>query len=96
MNHRGCRAGMLPSAMAAAPTVAATTVETAAVELSNAPAAVVKSAVEVVIVESALEPVTSKAAEANATIIGPTITPVRIVLAGVVVVRYRHGTVCCW
>ena len=67
----------------------------AAVEAASVEATSVPVAVEVVIVKYAMEPAISKA-EAYITVVRPIITPVRIVLAGVVVVRYRHGTVCCW
>ena len=90
--------------MAASTTVEAASVEATTVEAASVAAVVevvmVKSAVEVVIVKSAMETAVNKAAEANATVIGRTIVPVRIVPAGiavvVLVVRHRHDTVCCW
>jgi hypothetical protein len=54
--------------------------------------------VEIVIVKSATEPAINKAAEPNATVIGPTIVPVRMVPGGIIVVVVRYGldTVCRW
>ena len=62
---------------------------------------IVKSAMEVVIVEvvivkSAIEISANKAAEADATVIRPTIIPVRIVPGGIVVDRFRYGRDTAW
>jgi hypothetical protein len=84
-----------------AATVKAASVEAATAEATGVEAAgevvIVKSAVEVTIMKSAVETVANKGVEANATVIGPTVVPVRIVSSGiaVAVVRNRHDAVCC-
>jgi len=87
---------MAPAAVEATTVETATmtpaTVEAAPVEAATVEGVIVKSAMEVVIVKSAIEISANKAAEADATVIGPTIVPVRIIPGGIVVIRYGCDT----
>jgi hypothetical protein len=87
---------MAPATMEAASVEAATMdgliVETASVESVIVEVVIVKSAMEVVIVKSAIEISANKAAEADATVIGPTMVPVRIIPGGIGVIRYGRDT----
>jgi hypothetical protein len=69
---------------AAAASVEAATAEATTVEIAEF--AFVKPVVEVVIVRSAIEISANNAAEADATVIGPPIAPVRIIPGGIIVV----------
>jgi hypothetical protein len=63
-----------------------------AVEAAIVEVVIAKFTLEVVIVKSVVEISADNAAEADATVIGRTIVPVRIGPGGIVVVRYGRDT----
>jgi hypothetical protein len=97
LSHAALSARFVRASAAMPAAVAAATVEGATVKAASVNGVTAKSAVEVVIVKSSIEISANKAAEADASVIGPTIAPVRIISGGiVVVVRYGDDTVCGW